>query len=150
MPETERHLLGTVIRYGVLGGLILLVSVPVYVFAEPAWRGLVPRLACALVLGMALLDLRGALAERIRARDGSALEAALARPPVPPAAPARFTDLMADIRAARRSRRHFEESLWPRLVGLAGRPLPRPALRPGRGPGLGGLRQLFDAIEREP
>ena len=34
---------------------------------------------------------------------------------------------MDDVRAARRSRSHFERIMWPRLTALAGRPLVPPA-----------------------
>lgn len=145
----ERLIAPIVVRCAVLGGIVFLLAVPGYVFAEPQWRPVVARLAVAFVLGVGLLQLRGAVAERL-ARDGaSALDQARDRPGIPPAVPLRFQDLIADVRAAQRSRRHFERALWPRLQALSPRPLVRPPARPGRGPGLAALRDVIGAIERE-
>ena len=145
----ERLIAPVVIRCAVLGGIVLLLAVPGYVFAEPAWRAVVARLAVAFVLGVGLLQLRSAVAERLARGGASALDRARDRPGIPPAVPLRFQDLIDDVRAARRSRRHFERALWPRLLALTSRPLVRPPARPGRGPGLAGLRDVISEIERE-
>jgi hypothetical protein len=123
-------------------------TVPVYVFVEPAWRGLVARLAVALVLGVTLLQLRRAVADRLAPGPASALDEARSRPGPEPAAPLHFQDLVHDVRTALRSRRHFDRVLWPRLVALASGPLARPAVRPGRGPSLASLRQAIVDIEK--
>jgi hypothetical protein len=64
--------------------------------------------------------------------------------------PLRLQELIEDVRAARRSGRHFERALWPRLTALASRPLTRPPAHLRRGPGLGALRGVIAEIEREP
>jgi hypothetical protein len=137
-----------VARCAVLAGTVLLASVPVYVFVEPPWRVLVARLACAVVVGATLLQLRRALVERLG--QPSALDEAR-RPRRPePDVPHHFLDLMSDVRAAVRSRRHFDEVLWPRLAAFTTRPLARPRGRLGRGPSLASLREVVDAVERQP
>jgi hypothetical protein len=147
--ERERLLGPVAVRCAVLAGVTLLAAVPGYVFAEPAWRPVVARLAAALVLGVGLVQLRGVVAERLARGGGSALERARDRAPAPPAVPIRFQELIAEVRAARRSRRHFERTLWPRLVALARRPLVALRSRPGRGPSLGALRDAVAEIERQ-
>lgn len=148
--SAERLLAPIAIRGAALAGVVLLAAVPVYVFVEPPWRPLVARLAVAFVLGVTLLQLRAAVAARVAQGGASALDEARARPEVPPAVPLRFQELIEDVRAARRSRRHFERSLWPRLTELASRPLVPPPARLGRGPGLAALRDVIAAVEREP
>ena len=147
--SAERLLAPIAIRGAMLGAVVLIATVPVYVFVEPPWRPLVARLAVALVLGVALLQLRGALAARLAAGGASPLEQALARPASPPAVPLRLEELIDDVRATRRSRGHFERIMWPRLTALASRPLTRPRARLGRGPSLADLRRVIADLERE-
>ena len=71
----ERLIAPVVIRCAVLGGIVLLLAVPGYVFAEPAWRAVVARLAVAFVLGVGLLQLRSAVAERLARYAPSVLTA---------------------------------------------------------------------------
>jgi hypothetical protein len=148
MPA-EPSPLASAIRYALLVGLVLVAAVPVYVYLEPQWRALVPRLGAALVLGVALLELRGILARRVARHGASPLDAARVAPEVELGAPQRLLELTASVRAAVRSRRHFERVLWPRLTQLASRPLVPPPLRRGRGPSLSGLRRVIAAIEDE-
>jgi hypothetical protein len=148
--RAERSLARTVVQGALLGGVVLLASVPVYVYVEPAWRALVARLAAALVLGALLLQLRRTLAERLARGGASALDEARRRRGPEPAVPHHFVDLVSDVRTALRSRRYFEEVLWPRLAALAPRPPERPPARRGRGPGLARLRAVIAAIERQP
>lgn len=143
----DRLLAPVAIRSAALGGVVLLAAVPVYVFVEAPWRTLVARLAVAFVLGVTLLQLRSAVAARLALAEGSRLEQELARPGSPPAVPLRLEELMDDVRAARRSRGHFERIMWPRLTALAGRPLVPPRPRLGRGPTLGDLRRVIAEIE---
>ena len=75
----DRALGRVVVRSAMLGGVVLLVTVPVYVYVEPSWRSLVARLACAFVLGVALLQFRRALLDRLAARGASPLDAARGR-----------------------------------------------------------------------
>lgn len=148
MPA-ERLLARIAARYLALGVVVLLAAVPVYVFVEPPWRGLVARLASALVLGVALLELRRVLVGRLGQGEPSPLDDARGRPASAAAVPLRFTDLVNDVRAALRNRRYFEEAFWPRLVALARSPLVRPPLRAGRGPSLASLRDVLTAVERQ-
>lgn len=145
--SADRLLAPIVIRCAILGGAVLLAAVPVYVFVEAPWRTLVARLAVAFVLGVALLQLRGAVAARLVRAGGSPLEQELGRPGNPPAVPLRFEELIDDVRATRRSRGHFERIMWPRLTALASRPLVHPPARLGRGPSLGDLRRVIADIE---
>jgi hypothetical protein len=147
--RAEPRPLATTSRYAILVGGVLLVAVPVYVYLEPPWRALVPRLAAALVLGMALLELRGILADRVARHGTSALEAARIPPVIEPGVPHRLLELTGSVRAGLRSRRHFERVLWPRLAALSTRPLVPPPLRRGRGPSLARLRDLIATIEDE-
>ncbi|MCI0547110.1 MAG: hypothetical protein L0027_07475 [Candidatus Rokubacteria bacterium] len=147
--RAEPRAVGLATRYAALVAGVLLVAVPVYLYLEPPWRGLVPRLAAALVLGVALLELRGMLALRLARHEASALEAARIPPATEDGVPRRLRELTASVRAALRSRRHFETVFWPRLAALATRPLDRPAARRGRGPSLARLREVIRAIEDE-
>jgi len=137
------------VRWAVIAAVTALATFPLYVYVEPAWRPPLVRLAAALVLGLALLDLRRGLAERLEAGEPSALDHA--RAPRRPAVdvPLHFVDLMADVRTALRSRRFFDEVLWPRLAALAARPPAPPRPRRGRGPSLAALREVIAAIERQ-
>ncbi len=137
-------------RYLALGGVVLLAAVPVYVYVEPPWRALVARLAAALVLGVALLELRRTLAGRLARGEASALDEARGRVGPEPGMPLRFLDLISDVRAALRNRRHFEEVFWPRLEALSRHPLVRPPLRLGRGPSLDSVREVIAVIEKQP
>jgi hypothetical protein len=147
--RADRALAGLAVRWSVLAGVVLMATVPVYVFAEPPWRLLVARLATAIVLGLALLQLRRALADRLARGGASALDDARDRPETLPDVPYRLLELTYDLRAALRSRRHFEKVLWPRLTALARRPLAHPPCRLGRGPSLAGLREVIATLERE-
>jgi hypothetical protein len=146
--STERPLAGIAVRGAVLAGVVLLATVPAYVYVEPSWRPLVARLAAALVVGITLLQLRRALVDRLARATASPLDEARARRGPGPAVPHHFVDLMDTVRGAVRSRRQFEEILWPRLVALAGRPLEPPPRRPGRGPSLARLREVVTDIEK--
>jgi hypothetical protein len=146
----DRPLAAIAVRCVVLGAIVLLAAVPVYVYVEPSWRALVARLAAAFVLGVALLQLRRVLADRVERGGASALDEARRRRGPEPAVPHRFLDLTRDVRAALRSRRYFDEVLWPRLTAFTGRPLARPPVRPGRGPSLAALRAVIADIEEQP
>jgi hypothetical protein len=134
-------------RCAVRAGLVLLGAVPVYLYLERPWRALVAHAAAGLVLGTGLLEVRRALAVRLAGHGASALDAARRRVVAAPEVPPRLLSLMASVRAARRSRRHFEDILWPQLSALARRPLVRPPGRRGRGPGLAALRLVVATLE---
>jgi hypothetical protein len=146
----ERPLAALAVRGAVLGAVVLLATVPVYVYVEPAWRALVARLASALVLGVVLLQLRRALIARLEAAGESALDDARVRRRPEPGVPHHFLDLMSDVRTALRSRRYFDEVMWPRLTTFTTATLEHPRARRGRGPSRAALRALLDAIERRP
>jgi hypothetical protein len=143
-------LAGLAARSLLLASVVTLAAVPVYVYVEPSWRALVARLAAAFVVGVTLLQLRRVLVERIARLGGSALDEARERRPPPPGVPHRYLDLVRDVRTALRSRRYFEETLWPRLAGFTTRPPARPPARLGRGPSIGALGRALDVIERRP
>lgn len=147
--SADRRLAKVVGRCAALAGVVALVTVPVYVWVEPSWRGLVARVASALVLGVALLQLRQALAERLEADGAWALDGARRRGRPESAVPHHVRELAGDVRAALRSRRYFEQGLWPRLTALATRPLAPPPLRPGRGPSLAALRRVVADVEED-
>jgi len=147
--NAERTLAGIAVRCAVLAGVVLLAAVPVYVYVEPAWRAVVARLAAALVLGATLLQLRRALVDHLARGGASALDEARSRRGPGPGVPHHFEELVGTVRAALRSRRQFEEVLWPRLAALTSRPPARPPVRRGRGPSLASLRAAVDAIEKE-
>jgi hypothetical protein len=148
--DAERPLAWIAARCAALAGVVLLAAVPVYLWVEPSWRSLVARVASALVLGVALLELRRALAGRLHDSGAFALDSArgLRRPE--PGIPYQFLQVANDVRAALRSRHHFDKVLWPRLAALVSFPLVRPPGRAGRGPSLASLRKVIAAIERQP
>ncbi len=146
----DRPLAHVAVRCASLSLIVFVAALPVYVWVEPSWRGLVARLGCAIVLGAAFLQLRRVLTERLAAEGGSALDAARLQPEPEAGVPHHFLDLKSDVSTALRSRRYFETVLWPRLEALAGRPLVPPARRRGRGPSLAGIRAVLAAIERRP
>ena len=146
----ERPLARVAARCAVLAAAVLLATVPVYVYVEPSWRAPVARSACAFVLGVALLQLRRALADLLAEGGDSALDAARGHRGPEPSVPHHFLDLASDVRAALRSRRYFERALWPRLQALTSWPLVRPHVRHGRGPSLASLRDVITAIEQQP
>ena len=127
--SADRLLAPLAARAAVLAGVVCLAAAPVYIYVESPWRPAVARLAAALVLGVTLLQLRRAVADRLALDGGSPLDEALRRPEPASAVPLRFEDLISDLRTARRSRRYFERALWPRLTALAGRELVRPPSR---------------------
>jgi hypothetical protein len=146
----DRPLAMILVRCAVLGAIVFVGTVPAYVYVEPGWRPLVARLGASLVLGIALLQLRQALVDRLRQRPGSPLDEARRRGGAEPSVPHHFLDLTRDVRAALRSRRYFDEVLWPRLTAFTSRPLVRPPVRPGRGPSLARLREVISAVEEQP
>ena len=148
--NVERTLAGIAVRCTVLAGVVLLAAVPVYIYVEPSWRAMAARLAAALGLGTTLLQLRRALVDRLAQGGASALDEARRRRGPSPGVPHHFEELVGSVRAALRSRRQFEEVLWPRLVALTSRPPDRPPVRRGRGPSLASLRAAIDAIAKQP
>ena len=113
---------------------MLLVTVPVYVYVEPPWRALVARLAAALVLGVALLQLRRALAERARARRRVGARRRARRRGAPsPACPTASSTSPATCAPPCAAGATSSEVLWPRLLALTARAAAPPAARAGAG-----------------
>jgi len=148
--RADRPLAAVAARSAMLTGVVLLATVPIYVYVEPGLRALVARGAAALVLGVALLQLRRVIGETLEAAGASPLESARARHVLEPEVPHHYRGLMSDVRAALRSRRYFDNVMWPRLQALSTSPLDRPPVRPGRGVSLAGLRRVLAALERRP
>jgi hypothetical protein len=136
-------------RCAALAGVVLVATVPVYVWVEPSWRPVVARLASAVVLGITLMQLRRALADRLEDADASPLDEARSRRKPEPDVPYHFEQLVRDVRMGIRSRYHFEKVLWPRLASLAPRAIVRPPVRRVRGPSLTNLRKAIAAIEQQ-
>ncbi|PYM18369.1 MAG: hypothetical protein DMD81_06105 [Candidatus Rokuibacteriota bacterium] len=147
----EWHPVRAAIRYTTLVVVVALVAVPVYVFVESPLRALVLRLAAALVFAIAIFELRGSFVRALALDGGSALDDARRRGAAPPEVPPHFQALIGDVRAGARSRRYFEQTLWPRIATLTPRQLAPPRLRFfNRGPALADLRDAIAGIEREP
>jgi hypothetical protein len=152
MPApTERsgsRLVGRVI----VATLLALAALPAYLTISPAWRPGAVRLACAVAVAV------GCARARRWARDAVVTHATSpfdAPPPPPPTVTLdpRFLRLRDDLVASTRRRRYFDAVLWPRLIGLAGRELPRPVERRAssrRGPSLGAIEDLIDEVEKRP
>ena len=120
-PLPERRWPGIAAGYLAFGALLALATTPLYLFAIPAYKPLVFRLAAAAVVGVALIHLRKTLRERFDAQLDSAFERALqANTPQPELAPS-FVDLRDEIRFGTASRGYFDRVLWPRIVAVAQR-----------------------------
>ncbi len=103
--------------YALLAGAGTLVAIPAYLMVAPAWRPLVMRLACAVVVMLGGLRIVGSVRRGLEGAPASALDA----PPPAGAHPAfdeRFLRLRDDVRFSRGSRRYFDTILWPRLRAL--------------------------------
>jgi len=136
--------------YGILIGLLVLAAIPVYLALDPSWRPMMVRLACAGAVTVGSIRVvRGVR----RTTDGHSLSPIDAPPPAPPTAilDEVFLRRRDELAYSVRSRRYFDAVLWPRLLALAGTPLPQP---PGRrwltrlGPSRATLESLIAQIER--
>jgi len=130
--------------------LLALVAIPLYLSVDPAWRPAAVRLACTLIVVAGCVRARRALRRVMGQHAPSALDA----PPPPPPMPEldlRFLRVRDDVVSSIRSRRYFDQVLWPRLLDAAGGSLAPPAERRWirrRGPSPGVLAKLVDQIER--
>src|SRR4029450_604549 len=109
--RTERPLAQVAAQCAAVAFVVVLASVPLYVWVEPSWRGLVARAASALVLGVALLQLRRLPPDRLEADGPWSLDEARRRPRSERAVPHHFRDLASDVRAALRSRRYLQQRM---------------------------------------
>ena len=135
----------------ILVTVVVLAAMPVYLSLDAAWRPLIVRLACAGLVGLVCLRVVAGLGRAAERDIASPLDAPA--PPVPePELDSRFVRLRDEVVFSTRSRRYFDAILWPRLCGLAGEDLPRPAERHGLrrrlGPSLAVLEDLIARIER--
>ncbi len=155
-PAPERRWPGLVAGYLALVAVVALAAVPAWVYAEPAHRPAVVRLALAAVVGVALLHLSRAARAAVEAQLASEFEAALRPAPVEGRRAPAYVTLQDEIRHGVASRQYFERVLWPRLEavaarhrGAAGPALRRPPARRllGRGPSLAALTALIARIE---
>lgn len=144
------------------GYLVFLVCVwialaPVYSYVESPYRAAVVRAGAALVLGVALIQLRGAVKRHNAAQPSSAFDGAVNRGPNEPDLAPIFLKLRNEVRFSTEDQRYFENALWPRVLRLlAGRDQRSrkgaPAMPAGRrwirrGPSLAALRDLIAQIE---
>ena len=146
---------GTVVACVAWGALTAAIAYPIYVSVDDAYQELVLRLAAAAILGVVMLHIHSRIARGFEAEPQSRFD--LAREPtsrevkIDP----HLLDLFGEVRHSVKSRRYFDNVLWPRLLALAGRQqliLKRPALRwpAARGPSLISIGKLISSIERKP
>jgi hypothetical protein len=138
--------------YGIPLGLLALAAIPLYLAVDAGWRSLLIRVICALALAVGsfrvVRSVRRAAADHpISPADGPA--------GVPPTAilDEVFLRRRDELTYSVRSRRYFDAVLWPRLLALAGRPLPPPPRRPWLsrlGPSRATIEGLIAEIERRP
>ena len=138
------------IAQGLLVLLLVLAAIPAYLTLAPSWRTLAVRLGCAAIVIAVCVRLTRGVRDSLDEPPVSALDA----PPQPAAAPEldeRFLRLRGDLIASTRRRQYFDAILWPRLLGIAGESLPRPAERPGLrrlGPSLSAIERLIAEAEK--
>lgn len=138
------------VGYVVFLGVVALVTTPVYLLVESRWQPLVVRVAAALVLSVALVRVHRAVARRVERDAASAFDAALEPPSVPARVDRRLGELHGEVRAAVRSRRSFEQILWPRLRALGAVAPPPPSRRFGRGPSVEALLAVVARLDHQP
>jgi hypothetical protein len=131
------------------------IAYPIYVSVGDAYQELVLRLAAAAILGIVILHIHSYIARGFEAEARSRFD--LAREPMSREVKIdpHLLNLLGEVRHSVKSRRYFENILWPRLLALADRQqliLSRPALRwpAARGPSLISIAKLISSIERKP
>jgi hypothetical protein len=156
MPRPpERRWPGIATGYVAFVGLLVLATTPFYLFATPAYKPLVLRLAASAVAGVALIHLGKVLREGFEAQGDSAFERALEAVTSEAELAPTFVDLRDEIRFGTASRGYFDRVLWPRIVAVAQRgadagpaALHQPAGRLcRRGPSCAGLSNAIADIE---
>lgn len=149
MPSRAEGSTRRLVARGLLVMLLALVAIPVYLVLDPTWRPGAIRLACAVIVVVGCVRARRAVRRVIGERAPSALDA----PPPPPPMPEldlRFLRVRDDVLSSTRSRRYFDQVLWPRLLDAAGGSLAPPADRRWirrRGPSPSALAKLIDEVE---
>ena len=147
-PRAERSLRRLAGR-GLLGLLAVLVAIPAYLTLDVAWRPIVLRLACALIVVAACMHVRQRLRPALEEHAPSVLDEP---PPLPPepSLDGRFQRLRDDLVYGSRSQLYFDRVLGPRLRDLAGGTLAMPPERRWirrRGPSRRELGALIAEIE---
>jgi len=150
-PPPERSA-GRIIAHGFFAVLLILVAIPAYLGLSPSWRPAAVQAACALLVVAGCVRVVRVVRRSIGTAPPSPLDAPPAASP-PPELDERFLRLRDDLVYGARSRRYFDAILWPRLLELAGTPLPRPAERRRLrrvGPSLRALERLVALAEKRP
>lgn len=146
--RSRRRLAGRAI----VAALVVLAAMPAYLALSPPWQPVAVRLSCAAIVAAGCVRALRLARDAMEPEPISPLDAPPPRAAVPEL-DARFLALRDDVTYGTRSRRYFDAILWPRLSGLAGPDLPRPAERRGlrpRGPSMSALARLVTEIERRP
>jgi hypothetical protein len=149
MPVPAEGLARRLAARGILVALLILAALPAYLLVDPAWRPVVIRLACTLLVIAVYVRVRRGFRQAIEADEPSALDAPRFTPPAPEPDTG-FTRARKDLVFSRRNRRYFDTILWPRLLALAGGTLAPPAARSARGrrgPTLSTLERLIAEVE---
>jgi hypothetical protein len=133
-------------------GMLALAAIPIYLAVDAGWRSLLVRLACALAVTMGGFRLVRSVRRAATAHPASPADG----PPVAPTTAILdevFMRRRDELTYSIRSRPYFDAVLWPRLLALAGRPLPVPPQRPWLsrlGPSRAMIERLIAEIERRP
>ena len=157
MPRASGQVARLVVGYVALSAGVALVALPVAYAADPAFRPVVVRLAVALVLAVALGQLVTAARRWVDGQSPPPARDRRAAAHPEPALDRQFLELLDGVRYSRASETYWRRVLWPRLIALAERLPPGPALvEPGRsrmrrllrrGPALPALRALVSRLE---
>ena len=138
--------------YGIPLGLLALAAIPIYLAVDAGWRSLFVRLVCALAVTMGSFRLVRSVRRAVTVHPTPPYDSLLVAP-----APAILDEVFMrrrdELTYSVRSRRYFDAVLWPRLLALAGRPLPLPPRRPWLsrlGPSRAMIERLIAEIERRP
>jgi len=138
--------------YGIPLGLLALAAIPIYLAVDDQWRSLLVRLVCAGAVTVG--SFRVVRSVRRAAADHPPSPADASPGPPPPAILDEvFMRRRDELTYSVRSRRYFDAVLWPRLLALAGRQLPKPPPRPWLsrlGPPRPMIERLIAEIEDGP
>jgi len=159
MPRApERRWPGQFIAYATLVGIVSLLTVPVYLGAEPRHRPAVVRVSAALIAAVLLRRMLRIAKDRVEAGASSAMDRALHGPRRVASLDPSFVKLRDEVRFSTTNQRYFERVLWPRLRRLragsasgVAETMGKPPGRRfwGRGPALATLADCVAALERQ-
>lgn len=136
--------------YSIPLGLLAVAAIPIYLALDAQWHSTLLRLVCATAVTVGSFRIVRKVRRAAAAHPASTAAAA------PVAAPATLLDEVFlrrrdELIYSVRSRRYFDAVLWPRLLTLAGRPLPLPPRRhwcSRLGPSRAIIESLIAEIER--